>query len=485
MSLILHPSVRLKKNKHRNLIYTVDEFFNEPNNIDPISPSMAIFLTMFDGIKPYEQVLQEFFYVTSNEDSPENKKFLEDQLRFIEKEVLRINHLLIDISERDQLGYKIVSYSPEDFIIPREEIDIRPYDKRIDFPLSINYNVSTNCSFKCRYCYHPRSKLDEYISLERLKNLFDELKMNGCENITLSGGDPFERPDLIALIKELHDRELNYFLSTKSYLDREVCQQLVDVGLTKMQISLDAADPQIASFLVGGKANYFENTIETVKNLQKLKVEVRLKAVVCNQNALFLKEYLELCRQLEVSRVHLVQYGRSLWCHNDDLFPNQEKMKIANATIDEFKAKYSSPKIIGGSYQYSIIDQTGSRNGNEDIFKDRSICNAGRFALTLLPNGEVIVCEQLGYDPEVILGDLRTQTIEELWNSEKMEKWLSPPPRETFNSDSPCYFCKGELYQKCHRMYSRCLRDSFNYFQNLNSPDIRCKLASVGNFRIS
>jgi MoaA/NifB/PqqE/SkfB family radical SAM enzyme len=483
MGFVLNPLVRLKKNRNRILIYKIDDFYQEPEQINPIHPTFAILLSMFDGRKSYDRVLHDFFYVTNNEDSPEKRRFIEEQLHFIEKDLLKIDKLLVKKSEIEKKGLRPIKYLPEHFIIPQENIDIRPYDKRIDFPLTINYNVTTSCSFNCRYCYHPRFEMPELISLERLKAIFDELMENGCEYITLSGGDPFDRPDLIEIINEINKRSLDYFLSTKSYLDKKTCRQLKKAGLKKMQISLDAADSKLAAFLVR-KEGFLEDSIETIQNLKDLKITVRLKCVVTNYNIDQLQAYLDLSKSLEVDKVHLVQYGRSIWHHHDTLFPTDEQMKAANEVVEEFRIRNQLPQITGGMFERNVITNQGLLEDSKDLFQDRSICNAGRFALTLLPNGEISICEQLMYSPEIVLGDLRTQSVKEAWDGPLIHKWLQAPPREIFKSDSPCYTCQDDNYRQCHESISRCLRDSYHYFGNLSSPDIRCKLAQINDFRI-
>lgn len=102
----------------------------------------------------------------------------------------------------------------------------------------------------------------------------------------------------------------------------------------------------------------------------------------------------------------------------------------------------------------------------------------------MLPNGEVIQCEQLPYTTETILGDLRQQSLEELWSSEKVLAFINPPERSHYPEHTPCSSCKEEDYQICHKRYGICLQDSFMYYQNLTSPDIRCKRADVFDLRL-
>ncbi|MCK4259283.1 MAG: radical SAM protein [Halanaerobiales bacterium] len=480
MGLILNSRVRLKKNQKRILIYTLEDFTDQPSEIFFIHPVYAVLLTMFDGIKTYEQVLKEFCFIIHQEYNEKNKNLIEKEFRVIEKN-LKIKNILVKDEKTNPLIHQ--KYCVDDFIIPNQEINLDYENQKIDFPIIVNYNVTSSCKMNCKYCYHSKDQITNYIPLERLEILFDECVKKGCEYVLLSGGDPFERKDFIDIMELLHKKGLSYFTSTKSYLDQKTCLQLKEKGgLNKIQISLDSHKPELAAFLTGMDIEFLDRTVQTIKNLKEAEIAVGLRCVVNGYNIDDLDNFLDFCSSLEVERVDLIQYSRSIWRHVDSLFPTEEQMIRANEVVNRYKHKFNTPIIGHYGFQKEVF--LSKNHDSENPFEFRSICNSCRTSVILLPDGQVTICEQLPYIPEVILGNLNDQSIEAFWNSKKVSKFLSPPQRSKYQKDIPCKTCNEDDYQICHKYFSICLKHSYDYFRNFSSPDLQCKYADVDHFRI-
>ena len=475
MGLILNPEVKLRRDKKRVLIYTLDNFTEQPGEVFFIHPAYAVLLTMFDGQKEYLTVLEEFCGMIEQKMNKESVELIEDQLNLI-KNKLKLDKLLLD-------GSRLINssgYNPEDFIIPVKEVELAPNNPRIDFPLIINLNLTSRCKFECRYCYHPLEKIDEDLSLERMGELFDECKEKGCQFILLSGGDPFKRKDILEIIEMLEERGLTYFISTKSYLDKKLCQRLKEVGLLKIQLSLDTSNPEQADWLTGSKPGFLNKTLETIDNLNQVGIRVGIRTVLTGYNIDNLSDFLDFCSNLEIERVQLVQYMRSIWRHEEGLFPTEEQLEKANLVIAKYKDKLDRPIIEGGNLS---VDQIDNGQGKE-LFDKRSVCDTCRKSITILPNGEIIICEQLPYHSETILGDLKEESIQEFWNSNRACQFITPPGRTKYKKDSPCRSCDKDDYQNCHQHYGICIKDSYQYFGDFKSPDIRCQYVKTNNFRL-
>lgn len=470
----------MRKTDQRIMIYQVDFRTRVPSKPIFVHPIFAVLLTLFDGEKQFDQVLQDFFYLTNKEYNDQNVQWAKDQLAKIAKGV-KVEQLLVE-KETIPDGISRVAYQPMDFVIAADQVKVDAKNFRIDFPLYLTFNVTTQCQMNCKYCYHPRDKMQEYISLNRLEVLFAECAEKGCETILLTGGDPFAHPDIISIMKMIKKNGLEYSISTKSYLNLEICQRLKEEAeLETMQISLDAADPKVAAFLTGMDEGFFQRAVETIQNLHAVGVVVTVRCVLTSYNADQIEDLLTLCHKLEVEFLDISAYDRTLWRHSDDLVATEEQLLQAAEKINQFAVSHTLPAIMVQNLKPVIITHTGE---SENIFQDRGVCSTGRLSLTLLPNGEVTICEQLKYDPEIILGDLRVQSIQEVWNSEEVLKWLSPPPREIFTEDMPCRSCSEQDYAKCHQHYSRCYKNTFDYFNTCNAPDLRCHLAPVQGYRM-
>ncbi|PIE97804.1 MAG: radical SAM protein [Treponema sp.] len=489
--LIYNPELRFKKEEHRCIAYTIDDFFFSPDNVTVLLPQEVIMLLLFDGKHNIDEITTNMAYIFDAQHADKNtKQFLLNSLENLETRMNKTPPVL-PVDEVPEAKVKEAQnryLDPSYFIIPKDKIIFNPRDLRLSAPLSVNYNVMTTCGFKCKYCYHPLMPVKGLISLERLNVIFKELKELGCESFMLTGGDPMLRPDIDEIMISLYKNNLLYSLSTKSIIpENRIIKLKEKAGLRGMQISLDSSNNSIATNLLGIKdSQYVQSVLQMIKTLQKHGIETRVKAVLTSYNADGLEEYLNTIADLGIKRMQVVQYGRSGARHTDDLYPGDKQMKEASAVVQKFKEEHKNIELTAGGFGVSYDEPVVvEKITKENIFSKRAICNAGRFSLTLMPNGKVFVCEQLPYSEEFVLGDLKTQSVEEAWNSEKMKKWLSPPDRNIFVEDSPCKNCPDEYYNECHKTYSRCLRFIYEHTGNTHTADIKCPRYSFDKRRIT
>ncbi len=476
---ILNPDIKIIPNKTRNVLYRIDSFFHSPDKIAPIAPADSIFLLLFDGTRTMDDVRKDFLRVFK-----ECKDINVDRTINILKKRLGIDDLLVDASElsMEDLSRYGNRVDPVSLVLTKEKFDMKDGDLRLDAPLSLNYNVATSCPFSCKYCYHPLNDIKPFIPLDRVKTVLSQFKENGCESVMLSAGDPMLRPDIDEIMEHLHNIDLFYTLSTKSIISKKRIDKLIEkAGLDRIQISLDSSRSDVVEKVIGAPNGYFNACIDQIKYMLSCGIDVRAKSVLTSFVADYLDEYFDMLDSLGVRHVQVVGYGRSGSRHEDSLFPTEEQMSYAAEVVEKAKKKYPDMCIVGGGYSVQTAEPVGK---NCPVFDKRSVCNAGRFCVTMLPNGEVTVCEQLPYDKRYIIGDLSQEDLMDWWNGEKVKKWLSPPSREIFKDGVACKTCEEGLYTKCHQKYSRCLRFCREYYGSTEMPDTRCPEAEYPPIRI-
>lgn len=490
--LIYNPELRFRNEGTRCIVYNIDDFFFSPDHLTILLPQEVIMLLLFDGKHTFEQVAQnmEFIFGTQTENTQILIENLKNSIDMIEQR-MNFNPLIMDIKE---LSPEILKKTqerypdPSAFIIKNEDIVFDPRNLRLNQPLSVNYNVATSCGFKCKYCYHPLVAVPDFIPLSRLNEIFAELKQIGCESVMLTGGDPMLRPDIDEVMKSLYKHGLLYSLSTKSILSEDRIKHLKnEAGLRGMQISLDSVDSKIVQKVLGIKdENYLQKLLQMIQNLQKNDIEVRVKAVLTSYNADDIDTYLNTIANLGIKRMQVVQYGRSGTRHTDDLYPSDTQFEKASKIIAAFKKTHPDIELTAGDFTKNYDEPVRVKSiTSENIFEKRAICNAGRFSLTLMPNGEVFICEQLPYDQKYVIGDLRKQSVAECWNGIQVQQWLSPPKRTIFSASSPCKTCPDEYYNECHTVYSRCLRFTYEVMGTTETADIKCPRMTFKKVRIT
>ena len=497
--LIYNPELRFRNEGTRCIAYSIDDFFFSPDHVTVLLPQEVIMILLFDGEHTLEETAHNMAYIFGIQEMPQQNgteppvsltQSLKNSVEALEQR-MGFSPLVMDTAEVEPALIKQTQErypDPGAFIIPKDRIVFNPRDLRLNQPLSVNYNVMTSCGFHCKYCYHPLVAVPDLISLERLDTIFAELKTMGCESVMLTGGDPMIRPDIDKVMQSLYRHGLLYSLSTKSVISAERIKKLHETaGLRGMQISLDSTDSGTVQNLLGSKnKDYHRNVIQMIKNLQANDIEVRVKAVLTAYNADGIGDYLKLLSDLGIKRMQIVQYGRSGTRHTDDLYPSDEQMEQASVIVQRFKQDHPDVELTAGGFSKAYDEPVVvERISPETIFTKRAICNAGRFSLTLMPNGEVFICEQLPYDKKYVIGDLRTQSVAECWNGAGVKTWLSPPKRSVFPASSPCKTCPEEYYNDCHTVYSRCLRFIHEITGSTETADIKCPRMTFPKVRIS
>lgn len=479
---ILSNEVRFRREKNRCVFYTVDDFFHSPDNISIIHPYDVIFLLLFDGTRTLKDIERDFNYLFNINDCNARRilEKLVPQLHNIDL-VVPVNTYSAEIIDTIRNRYEATS-----FVIPADEIFLDQKNLRLDSPLSVNYNVTTHCGFSCKYCYHPLMPIKDYIPLSRLEILFKDLKKTGCESILLTGGDPLLRHDIDEMMILLKKTDLFYTLSTKSILSSDRIRKLYnEAGLDRVQLSIDCFDPNIEHELIGVDFDYVDKFVKMTKFMKFIGLDVRFKAVLTSYNADYFEKYLKMCEELDIKHIQIVSYGRSGYRHSDSLFANERQMNVVSDILDKWRSVHSDVTLVGGNFTPAFVShEKENAYSLNDMMGKRVVCNAGRFSLQLMPNGEAFVCEHLPYCKDYILGDFSTSNLYEVWNGIDMMNWLSPPPRETFPSDSPCHDCSDEYYKVCHSSYSRCLRFCREYMGATTSPDYHCPMSNYKEIRI-
>lgn len=94
----------------------------------------------------------------------------------------------------------------------------------------------------------------------------------------------------------------------------------------------------------------------------------------------------------------------------------------------------------------------------------------------VLPDGKVSICELMYWHPQFIIGDLKKQSIQEVWNSSKAKE-LFCMHRKMFRKQSSCHNCK--VLDFCNQKHRRCFVKIIRAYgeENWDYPDPRCQFA--------
>jgi len=156
-------------------------------------------------------------------------------------------------------------------------------------------------------------------------------------------------------------------------------------------------------------------------------------------------------------------------------------IKADKKTIQNI-CKYVRDNIIPSSNIKIIVNDDALDDGYckgkcTDKYFNGGHCGALKSSLFILPDGKVSICELLYWHPQFIVGDLKKQSLEEIWRSDKVMS-LYNQKREYYRDESFCSKCKS--FDFCSENHRKCWIKIIRTYgsENWDYPDPRCEYAT-------
>lgn len=157
--------------------------------------------------------------------------------------------------------------------------------------------VGLTCNVSCVFCNIPIESGSHPPNLDfnKIKKIISDIfKKDTYPKVSITGGEPTIRPDLINIIKYLKKRRAKIIeLQTNAIglADENLTARLKKAGLDKAFVSLHSHIPHLHDILVKEK-NGYEKCIKGITNLLKYKIKVILNPVVTTLTYRHLPDYI-------------------------------------------------------------------------------------------------------------------------------------------------------------------------------------------------
>ncbi|MGN7408284.1 GTP 3',8-cyclase MoaA [Sporosarcina sp. SAFN-010] len=153
----------------------------------------------------------------------------------------------------------------------------------------LRISVTDRCNFRCSYCmpkeifgddyvFLPKSELLSFEEIERLAQLFAKM---GVKKLRLTGGEPLMRrglPELVGKLMQIEGIE-DIGLTTNAVLLGQYAKPLYDAGLRRLNISLDALDPELFGEM-NGRGVKPEVILKNIDKAHALGFTIKMNMVV-------------------------------------------------------------------------------------------------------------------------------------------------------------------------------------------------------------
>ncbi len=380
------PEIRILYEKNQVLLYTVIQ----SDCVYALSRKSAICLALYMSLEK-EDCLNAYNLMGEDIEAYEN----------IER---RYSKILV----QDHLGLNVLE------IKKIYSINDGKITYRSQFPITIQWIATYKCGFDCIYCGVNHKKInddEEKVDATYVKKAFCEALEKGTQVFDIHGGDPlfqYEKRELFDIISLLCKKKCDVKLSTKSVITKEFALELKEIGLSYLQLSIDTKDANIEQKLYGKMVvNQYKRMLFSVKNLEEAHLSSMINIVVTKFNYKKIPELVTaLLNTTNVKRISLAWYKKTI--NNDIDFQTTKVQKIwLIKKMEDIREQYKEKIFFDSNVDVKVPA------------KERIVCANGRYKLMIFPNGRCGVCDFIDRDKRFIAGNIKTQTIQEIWDSQE------------------------------------------------------------------
>jgi radical SAM protein with 4Fe4S-binding SPASM domain len=286
--------------------------------------------------------------------------------------------------------------------------------------VEVAWEITDDCNFNCIHCYNPRNRQD--LDYDKIIEVLEQLRVMGVEKVKYGGGEPLVRVDFLKILERTIEMGFDTTFSTNGYVvDSGLVRDIGDTGLNRIQVSLDGNE-QVHN-LVRNNSQAYVRAVNAIARFVEQGFKVSVATTLIKPNLNCLEDIFNCCSSLGVNRWRVMKYIPSC---RFDLAPNSIEYWQAHKKLLELRNK--SPKMeVYVAREFNEICEQKDRFDSE--------CFGGRTVASIRANGDVSPCS---YFPNLVIGNLKAQTMQELWNSPRMLEFAS----EVYG-DSDCPFFKN------------------------------------------
>lgn len=271
-------------------------------------------------------------------------------------------------------------------------------------PFSVLIQLTNRCNMKCSFCsfWSQGAHPNEEVTLEDYRRIAAQMAEVGTFLVSLEGGEPFLRKDLIEIVEIFSKEHLTVLYTNGWLVNPEKARALFDAGLHQVGVSVDfaSAEKHDEKRCLSGAFDRAWKAVEAFKeSASNGKKQVHVMTVLMEENRSDLEALLQMSAKYGVSHCFTLL----------SLYGSQR-----NQGGEEWPKAPFSEELLDLWKKYPHLMMFRDYLGKMDSFFNREkmpLCRAGNQSFNIDHLGQVSLCIEKINKP---LGDLRKESLKSI-----------------------------------------------------------------------
>ncbi len=332
-------------------------------------------------------------------------------------------------------------------------------DTTVNAPLQVFWGLTYNCNLKCPHCYAKVKKNSASLTLNQAYNLIEQFDDLGVFKIVLTHGENLLHHHFWKIIKKIKEKNIScILLSNGLTIGQNTSSKLKENRIDRVFISVDSPNSNEHDKF-RGVSGLWKKAIKSLKLLKADGVKIGCATTLTKLNYNKIKELVDLAIKVGCNEISFLTLRPGL---NQDsiLLANYDHLKVYNEIINlKYKLRDKINIVTHDPLIFSLLDKKFKRKNIYNKVIDENQCGAGKYFLSITPDGLIYPCNFLPYR----VGDI-SRPIKETWEKSEILANLR----------------RVEITKKCLKCnyFNNCRGGckSFAYYSNNSKIDPRCNI---------
>lgn len=289
---------------------------------------------------------------------------------------------------------------------------------RFVYPVYIEVSPVGFCNHRCGFCGvdfvlegNRKSKDMPSIDLEIIKHRFVEMSARGVRSVMFAGeGEPFLHKEIVPMAKAAFQGGLDVAFTTNgTLLDPDVLPYTQWI-----KVSVNAGTPWTYAKVHGTKTKDWDRVWDRIsqtivkRKASGLRTTIGVQCILLQENRSEFPALIAMCKNVGVDYLVIKPYS-------------QHRFSINRFSPDYMMAMNYLPRMANehSTSTFDVIVRTEAMVAVGEPIPYKK-CHATPFLWAyIMANGDVYSCSAYLKDERFLLGNLNTQTFQEVWESDK------------------------------------------------------------------